>query len=251
MFRYTGKRSTRRLNSKTHQLQRYHDFPLCLAVADSSGICPVVSVNTLGFPVLKSKINVGIYGLAVLPVDYLSRLGDPFEQLCNEQGVKPEYREVYTAGIRAYQLVAYLKLVRKHYGRGVANQVSSYQQRLLEMEEGGRSICHAIKLIKDALDSDTVAADTDRGSIDIPIEMNVALSLLLGIPLSPHYVNRPDQRSAEIGSMDLEVDWLLSRCLSRARDDMQRVFAPLFACIDSGVRIDYVQTYLNDKLAAN
>ena len=200
---------------------------------------------------LNSKINVGLHGLAVLPIDYLSRLGDPFEQICKEQGVDPAYRDVFTAGIKAYQLVTYLKLVREHYGHGVANQVSSYQRQLLEQEAGGRSISYTIKLIKDALDSDTVVADTDNGRIDIPIEMNVALSLLLGVASSPHCVSHPDQRSTEIGSMDLDVDWLLSNCLARARDDMQRVFAPLLACVDSGVRIDFAQAWLNRKLVAN
>ena len=200
---------------------------------------------------LNSKINVGIYGLAVLPIDYLSRLGAPFEQTFSEQGIDPEYHEVFTSGIKAYQLVTYLKLVREHYGRGVANQVGSYQQRLLEQEAGGHNIIYTIKLIKDALDSDTVAADTDHGRIDIPIEMNVALSLLLGVVSSPHCVSHPDQRSAEIGSMDLDIDWLLSNFLTRARDEMKRVFAPLLASLDSGVRIDFAQAWLNDKLVAN
>ena len=200
---------------------------------------------------LNSKINVGIYGLAVLPIDYLSRLGAPFEQTFSEQGIDPEYHEVFTSGIKAYQLVTYLKLVREHYGRGVANQVGSYQQRLLEQEAGGHNIIYTIKLIKDALDSDTVAADTDHGRIDIPIEMNVALSLLLGVVSSPHCVSHPDQRSAEIGSMDLDIDWLLSNFLTRARDEMKRVFAPLLASVDSGVRIDFAQAWLNDKLVAN
>jgi hypothetical protein len=201
--------------------------------------------------VLKSNINVGIYGLAVLPVDYLSRLGDPFEQLCKDRGVDPVYREVFTTGIQAYQLVTYLKLLRERYGRGVASQVSKYQQRLLEKEDGGNSINYTIKLVNVALDTGTVAADTERGSIDIPIEMNVALSLLLGAPSSPHYANYPDQRVTEIGNMDLDIDWLLSKCLCRARDDMHRVFAPLLACVESGVRIDFAQAYLNDKLVAN
>jgi hypothetical protein len=200
--------------------------------------------------VLKNKVNVGIYGLAVLPVDYLSRLGDPFEQLCKEQGVDPDYREVFTTGIRAYQLVTYLRLLREHYGCGVANQVRVYQQRLLDREDGGFPISHAMKIINAALESDTVAADTDHGRIDIPIEMNVALSLLLGIVSSPNCVNRQDQRVTEIGNMDLEIDWVLSRCLGRARDDVQKVFTPLFACIDSGVRHDFVQAYLNDKLVS-
>lgn len=200
---------------------------------------------------LNSKINVGIYGLAVLPIDYLSRLGDPFEQTCKEQNVDPAYRDVFTTGIRAYQLVTYLKLVREQYGRGVANQISSYQHRLLEKESGGDIISYTIRLIKDVLDSDTVAVDTEIGSIDIPIEMNVALSLLLGVASSPHCVSHPDQRSAEIGSMDLDIDWLLSHCLTRARDDMKKVFAPLLACVDSGVHIDFARAWLNDRLVVN
>ena len=198
-----------------------------------------------------NKLNVGIYSLAVLPVDYLARLGCPFERLCKDQSIDPDYREVFTAGIRSYQLVTYLKLVREHYGRGVANQVSSYQQRLLDEEPGGKPINHAIKLINRALDSDAVAADTDQGCIDIPIEMNVALSLLLGVTSSPHCVSHPDECAAEIGAMGLDIDWLLSQCLTRARDDMQKVFAPLLACINAGVRVDYVQSYLNERLAVN
>ena len=193
----------------------------------------------------KSKINVGIYSLAVLPIDYLSRLGCPFELLCKDQDIDPEYREVFTAGIRSYQLVTYYRLVREHYGRGVANQVNSYQQRLLDKEPGGKSINYTIRLINNALDSETVTADTGHGRIDIPIEMNVALSLLLGATSSPHCASHPDERAVEIGSMGLDIDWLLSHCLTRARDDMQKVFAPLLASLNSGGRIDTVQSYLN------
>jgi len=202
-------------------------------------------------PVFDNKLNVGIYSLAVLPIDYLTRLGCPFERLCKDQSLDPDYREVFTAGIRSYQLVTYLKLVREHYGRGVANQINSYQQRLLDEEPGGKPINHAIKLINRALDSDAVAADTEHGRIDIPIEMNVALSLLLGVTSSPHCVSHPDDCAAEIGTMGLDIDWLLSQCLTHARDDMQKVFAPLLACINSGVRVDYVQSYLSERLALN
>ena len=199
---------------------------------------------------LNNKINVSIYSLAVLPIDYLSRLECPFEQLYKDQGIDPDYREVFTAGIRSYQLVTYLKLVREHYGHGVADQINSYQQRLLDKEPGGKPINHAISLINRALDSEAVAADTDHGRIDIPIEMNVALSLLLGVTSSPHYVSHPDEYAAEIGSMRLDIDWLLAHCLTRVRDDMQKVFVPLLACIDSGVRLDYVQSCLNERLVA-
>lgn len=200
---------------------------------------------------LKSKINIGIYGLAVLPIDYLSRLECPFEQLCKDKDIDPDYHEVFTAGIRAYQLVTYLKLIREHYGHDIARQIDSYQQCLLEKETAGKTLSHTIKLINTALGSDTVAADTALGRINIPIEMNVALSLLLGVASSPHCVNHPDQHVSEIGSMGLDIDWLLSQCLTRARDSIQSIFAPLLDCIESGVRVDFVHNYLEDKLAVN
>ena len=197
------------------------------------------------------QITVGIYSLAELPIDYLSRLGCPLGQICSDQRVDPVYKDVFATGIKAYQLVIYRKLVREHYGRGVAHQVGQYQQRLLEREPGGRSLRHSVRLIDAALGSETVAAETDQGRVEIPIEMNVALSLLLGADSSPHCASHPDDRGTEISSMDLDVDWVLANCLSRAREHMQNVFTPLLGCINSGVRVDYVGAYLRDRLATS
>ena len=107
------------------------------------------SPYTCGNPVLKkNKVNVGVYGLAVLPIDYLSRLECPFEQLCTDKKIDPDYREVFTAGIKAYQLVTYLKLVREHYGRVLARRffrgACSAHRRLLQQHRHlgiGRSSC--------------------------------------------------------------------------------------------------------------
>lgn len=198
-----------------------------------------------------NKLNVCVYSLAELPIDYLSRLGCPLEQVCSDQKVDPVYQDVFSIGIKAYQLVIYRKLVREHYGRGVAHQVGQYQQRLLNREPGGYSLQHSVRLIDAALDSETVAADTDGGRVEIPIEMNVALSLLLGADSSPHCASHPDDRVTEISRMDLDVDWVLANCLSRARDHMQNVFTPLLGCINSGVRVDNVGTYLRDRTATS
>lgn len=190
------------------------------------------------------KINVGIYSLAVLPVDYLERRGDPLRRACSGKVVEPVYRDVFATGIRAYQLVIYLKLVREHYGRGVANQIGNYQRRLFT-EQADNDILHAIDLIQGALGSDAVSVKTGRGEIDIPIEMNLAMALLLGLKRSPNYAAHPDLRSAQIDSMNTEVDWSLSQCLGQACEHMQEVFSPLLASINSGVRIDVVRAGLN------
>lgn len=203
-----------------------------------------------GCHVLDRKINIGIYSLAVLPVDYLEKLGDPLKRACSNKTVDSAYRGVFATGIRAYQLVIYLKLVREHYGRGVANQIGNYQRRLLTAQ-ADNDILHAIDLIQGALASDAVSAKTGRGVIDIPIEMNLAIALLLGLSGSPNYAAHQDLRPAQIESMNAEIDWSLSQCLGRAREHAQEIFSPLLACIDTGERVDFVQAWLNGKRTAS
>jgi len=199
-----------------------------------------------------NKINISIYSLAVLPVDYLERTGDPFETVCAVQGMDLSCRHVFSAGIRAYQLTTYLELVRERYGRGVANQIGHYQRRLLQPGSAGpNAITTAIDLVCGALESKSVTADTSHGSIDIPIEMNIALALLLGMPGSPHFAARAEQRAAQVTSMGMDLDWSLSQCLIHAREEIKKIFSPLLACVDSGVHIEYVQTWLNEKCPAN
>jgi hypothetical protein len=197
--------------------------------------------------VLNNRINISIYSLAVLPVDYLDRLGDPLETACAAKDIAPPCRPVFSVGIRAYQLATYLKLVREQYGRGVANQIGSYQRRLLQ-PDGDRpnDMLRAIELVRGALESNAVTAATSQGSVDIPIEMNVALALLLGMPGSPHFSSGPEQRAAQANSMDMDVDWSLSQCLMHAREEIETVFSPLLACITPGVRAG-----LNEKTPLN
>ena len=197
---------------------------------------------------LNKKINISVYGLAVLPVNYLDRIGDPLETACAGKCIEPGCRPVFTVGIRAYQLAIYLQLVREHYGRGVANQIGSYQRRLLQPENDSMDRnAIADELVRGALASERVTADAYHGSVDIPIEMNVALALLLGMPDSPYYSSEAAHRIEKVSRMGKDLDWSLSQCLVKAREDIERIFSPLLACIDSGVRVDYVEAWLNER----
>ena len=163
-------------------------------------------------------------------------------------GLNPSYRDVFSDGIRAYQLTAYLQLVRAQYGRGVANNIGNYQRRLLQPEGyNPNGITQAIALVQGALESESVTADSGHGSIDIPIEMNVAIALLLGMPGSPHYAAGPEQRTEQVHSMGMDVDWSLSQCLVQAREEIDGVFTPLLDCINSCAGTDFLQAWLNEK----
>jgi len=197
---------------------------------------------------LNNRINISIYSLAVLPVDYLDSLGDPLETACAIKDIEPSCRHVFSFGIRAYQLASYLELVREQYGRGVADQIGRYQQRLLQTDgEMLNEISTALHLVRGALESECVTADIGRGSIHIPIEMNIALALLLGMPDSPYFSTGSEQRAAQASNMGMDIDWSLSQCLMHARAEMEKIFTPLLACIKSGVRVDFVQAWLNEQ----
>ena len=178
-------------------------------------------------------VKIQLYSLAALPIEYLTRQEALLEWMrVDERAFKP-YREVFITGTRAYQQHTYLKLVRWTYGRTVAQQVEVHQHRLLEFTTGrGRCIAQALDLIEGALDTRAVRADTREGEIEIPIEMNMALALLLGLPESPDYVSTATRRAEQIMRMQPEIDWRLAHCLRCAREEMQNTFLPIFSCLD-------------------
>jgi len=181
-------------------------------------------------------VKIQLYSLAALPIEYLTRQAALLERMRVDARAFKPYREVFITGTRAYQQHTYLELVRWTYGRTVARQVEVHQQHLLEFTTGrGRCIEQALDLIEGALDTRAVSAATCEGEIEIPIEMNAALALLLGLPGSPDYAVTPDRRVEQITRMQPEIDWRLAHCLTRAREEMRNTFLPMFTCLEGAV----------------
>jgi hypothetical protein len=178
-------------------------------------------------------VKIQLYSLAALPIEYLTRQAALLERMRVDARTFKPYREVFITGTRAYQQHTYLELVRWTYGRTVARQVEVHQQRLLEFTTGrGHRSKQALDLIEGALDTLAVSAATREGEIEIPIEMNVALALLLGLPESPDYAATAARRTEQISRMQPEIDWRLAHCLTCAREEMKNTFLPVFACFD-------------------
>jgi hypothetical protein len=181
-------------------------------------------------------VKIQLYSLAALPVDYLTRQDALLGRMRVDEGALNPYREVFITAVRAYQQHAYLELVQWNYGRAVAQQVAVHQHRLLEFTTGrGRCVKQALALIEGALDTRSVSAATREGDIEIPIEVNVALALLLGMPGSPDYAATAARRAAQIVCMQPEIDWRLARCLMYAREEMKATFLPMVARLEGAV----------------
>ena len=173
-------------------------------------------------------VKIQLYGLAALPIEYLARQDALLERMHVDRAALNPYREVFITGTRAYQQHAYLELVRWTYGRAVAQQVAVHQHRLLEFTTGGGSRSkQALDLIEGALDTRVVSAAAREGEIEIPIEMYVALALLLGLPESPDYAATAALRVEQIARMQPEIDWRLAHCLMCAREEMENTFLPM------------------------
>jgi len=167
-------------------------------------------------------VKIQLYSLAALPVVYLTRQDAVLGRMHVDKAALNPYREVFITGTRAYQQHAYLELVRLTYGRAVSQQVAVHQHRLLEFTTGrGNGVGQALELIEGALDTRAVIAATREGEIEIPIEMNVALALLLGLPESPDYAATSAQRTAQIARMQPEIDWRLAHSLICACEDIK------------------------------
>jgi hypothetical protein len=178
-------------------------------------------------------VKIQLYSLAALPIEYLTRQEALLERMHVDEGALNPYREVFITGTRAYQQHAYLELVRWTYGRAVAQQVAVQQHRLLEFTTGrGRCVEQALGLVEGALDTRAVSAATREGEIEIPIEMNVALALLLGLPESPDYSATATRRAEQIARMQPEIDWRLAHCLTCAREELNQTFLPMVARLE-------------------
>lgn len=171
------------------------------------------------------------YTMAMLPIAHLTSRIDPFDRYCAGSCALDEpYRAVVNVGVRAYQLHTYLAMVKQYFGPQTARVVHEHQLDALKGVNGaGRGIEYALELIVTALETRSVCIPTVRGDVEVPLEMNVALLLLLDDPQSPDFVPDPAQRSVQIGQIGKDVDWCFAQGLSRGREAIADAFVPMFS----------------------
>ena len=177
------------------------------------------------------KINV--YTLATLPIGHLIGQLEPYERCSLDSSMDAAYRDVINAGVWGYQLHTYLSLVHSRFGKDIKRLVRAYQLTILGWDDG-RGIANGkiLELIDGALDTQVVNIPTPQGTIEVPVEMNVALALLLDAPESPDYVLTPAQRAEQISLIKDNVDWHFARCLSECRDHFVTEFSLMLARLE-------------------
>ena len=176
------------------------------------------------------------YELAMLPLAHLSSQAEPFERYSGPtRTLSRAYREVVNEAVRGYQLHTYLVLIGVYYGEDIRQLVRSYQLTEFRPGENGHGQLERIlAVIEAAMGTGGIKVPTDSGDFEVPVEMNVALALLLDLPCSPDYVADVSLRDAGIASMGIDVDWRLADCLAAAREEVIQTWSATLAHCNTG-----------------
>jgi len=181
---------------------------------------------------LQSELQVDTYRLAVLPIAYLGEQQDPFDSCRAEGAIDESYRDVFSTGVWLYALYHYILLVRDSLGDATADAVWAQQQMILSggASETGEGIGKVFELIREASVIDPRQPVTDAGVAAVPVELNIAVNLLLNLPESPAYTSRATDRAEQIARLQPDIDWRLASCLSRCREKIASTFFGAFSC---------------------
>jgi len=180
---------------------------------------------------LQSELKVDTYRLAVLPIAYLGEQQDPFDRCRAESAIDDAYRDVFSTGVRLYALYHYMLLVRDKLGDSTADAVWDHQQVILSggVPEAGEAIARAFHLIRQASSIGPLPAGIDSGVTEVPVEVNIALTLLLNLPESPGYAGSTTDRAERIDDLQADIELRFASCLSRCRDEIVKIFFSTFS----------------------
>lgn len=168
--------------------------------------------------------EIDVQRLARLPLAYLAEQEELFNHCCRQGDVDERYRDIFILGVWAYQLHTYLRLVGLFFGSAKQQQVRRLQLQTLAREGGARQLMEqAFAVIESVVNSKHAPKPISRR--DVPIELNIALAMLLKIPASPDYAASP----ARINAMDPNTDSHFSMCLARGRARIHDVFDLMLA----------------------
>jgi hypothetical protein len=176
-------------------------------------------------------LQINEYSLALLPIAHLTNRIDPFDRYCPEsRALHESYRAIVNAGVRAYQLHAYLGIIQHHHGIHITRQVHEQQLAILDnMGVMDHDFEKTMELVSLSYRMNPITIPIDHDSAEISLEIVVSLSLLLDSPLSPVYFSKSTPRSEQTHQIGSGLDWIFSEYLSKGKKEITNTFSPILA----------------------
>lgn len=175
-------------------------------------------------------LKIDVPQLATWPIEYLLEQDAQFEQDFTASTVDETYRAVFIAGTWAYLIHGYLGSLQAVFGLAIQQQIRSVLLQVLERLAGAAEATeYTLQLITGAKEIGRLRVEYYEQEIEIPLEMNVALALLLGLPESPDFAPSAFQRTEQIKKMAPDVEQFFSDYLAHQGQRILLASAPTLA----------------------
>ena len=178
-------------------------------------------------------LSIDPYELAMLPMIRLSPDAEPSETYCGSDLSKldPAYHDVVNTGLWSYQLYTYLELLQRLFGQNIKREVRDWLLDMLNANDfAGDRLVTVFTVIENAMHASHSTMDTGSGLSCVPVEMSIALAMLLDLPESPDLAISAGDRQARIRLINADVDQYFAASLKCARND---VFSTLLPILES------------------
>lgn len=185
-----------------------------------------------------------VHELAMLPISKIVSHTSPIYKYCDFTGTSvKKLGDLINSGIWGYQLVVYLEIIEKKYGRKIRDRVRDYQLNAIEPDYAGvsmsaqgagalSSLGMTMDLISETISSRQSRMTTNDVDMEIPAELMIARTLLQCDPASPYFsreVDVPDNDPAEERE---RIEAQFSRGLLLAAHEIRSEFIPVLRIMD-------------------
>ncbi len=128
--------------------------------------------------------------------------------------IESEYQEVVSVGVWGYQLHTYLESFAGALGPDSATRIRENLVHTFDQTDGsGTKLQSLLELIARAAAVQPIPLPQHGPSVQVPVEINVALTLLFRVADSPLYM----RYNLKAPRIEGDIDWRFAKCLRFGR----------------------------------
>jgi len=187
---------------------------------------------------MSQTLNIDPCELAMLPMVRLSPDAEPSETYCGCVSCKPgsPYYDLINTGLWSYQLYTYLELLEQMFGKHIKTEVSDWLLDMLNANnQAGDRLETVFALIKHVKQASKATIETGYGLSSVPVEMSIALAMLVELPESPDFAVSTGDRQTRIRLINADVDQNFAASLKRAANDVYDVLLPVLEALGADI----------------
>lgn len=157
---------------------------------------------------------------------FFAKQPNPFQRLFNTHvSLDNKYQDVVNIAVLSYQAHSYLNMIKSKYGSQLHHIAQIQVHNLIDLNNDKYDFfTEAMNLIEHAIEIGELEVITQGKVTHVPLEMNIAVTILIGLPGSPHYATGQQSREVEIHKMADDIDQQFAQYLIKGKTQIVEWF---------------------------